>query len=370
MSSKKLDIPCRVYAPVGGHEDLLAYLVRRLLENGANTSFVNRIIDEKIPIDDLVQDPVKQWTPDSRIPLPKDLFGSERPNSRGLDLTNIQVVDTLLIAIQPILTADWNTIPHVTSEEVEAALASAHQAADRWSHTSVADRAALLERAAKLLDEQRPVLMAMLIREGGKTIPDALSEVREAIDYGYYYAALAREQLEKPQILRGPTGESNQFGFHGRGVIVCISPWNFPLAIFMGQILAALAAGNTVIAKPAKQTPRIALEAIRILHEAGIPQDVLHCVIGEGSRIGSQLVEDPRVQGVVFTGSTETARDINQKLANRPGSIIPFIAETGGQNAMIVDSSALPEQVVVDVIASAFGLIYGIKYLLATFRKS
>lgn len=352
-------IPCRVYAPVGDHEDLLAYLVRRLLENGANTSFVNRIIDEKIPLQHLVTNPIEELRnkpfPHPRIPLPKDLFGNVRPNSRGLDLTNTVVVEALLADMQPVFTADWNTLSQNTSEEVEAALASAHQASDTWANTPVAERAAILERAAKLLDEQRPLLMAMLIREGGKTIPDALSEVREAIDYCYYYASQAKIQLEKPQILVGPTGESNQFEFHGRGVIACISPWNFPLAIFMGQILAALAAGNTVIAKPAQQTPRIALEAVRLLHEAGIPRDVLHCVVGEGRRIGGQLVEDIRVQGYLFTGSTETARGINQTLAHRAGPIVPFIAETGGQNAMIVDSSALPEQVVVDVITSAFG---------------
>jgi RHH-type proline utilization regulon transcriptional repressor/proline dehydrogenase/delta 1-pyrroline-5-carboxylate dehydrogenase len=238
--------------------------------------------------------------------------------------------------------------------EVEDALARASRAAEGWDATPAAERAACLERAADLMEQSRAQLMAMAVREAGKTLPDALAEVREAVDFCRYYAARARADFAQPLPLPGPTGERNQIALHGRGVFACISPWNFPLAIFTGQVTAALAAGNTVVAKPAEQTPLIAAAAVRLLHQAGVRADVLHLLPGDGPSVGAPLVADPRISGVAFTGSTETARGINKVLAARDGPIVPLIAETGGQNAMIVDSSALPEQVVRDVLASSF----------------
>lgn len=386
LANTHINVACRVYAPVGGHEDLLAYLVRRLLENGANTSFVNRIIDQHVPVEELIADPVAKlrdlaYKPHPHIPLPRDLYGSERRNSSGLDFTNIHTLKQLkvemeeaqdivfavpTVAEQPDFTEAQpisaprdkrevvGNVVNATPAEVELSLQRATLAAASWNATPVTARADYLDRIAELFEQHRAELMMLAVREAGKTIPDALAEVREAIDFCYYYAAQARMHLV-PRELTGPTGEYNELSMHGRGVISCISPWNFPLAIFTGQVVAALVAGNTVIAKPAAQTPLIAAFAVRLMHEAGIPKDVVQLLPGRGTVVGARLVEDLRVKGIIFTGSTETARTINQTLAARPGPIIPFIAETGGQNAMIVDSSALPEQVVFDVITSAFG---------------
>lgn len=378
--------PCRIYAPVGSHKDLLGYLVRRLLENGANTSFINRIADEKTPIEDIIADPVTKIAnlatkPHPRIPLPKNIYGAERTNSQGLDLSNCHTLNTLKKAMEQANQQQWESNPviagknslhtakaitsptdidrivgHVheaTADDIEQALAQATRAKAAWANTAITERAACLERAADLFEKNTPTLMTLLCNEGGKQIVDCVSEVREAVDFCRYYAMRARSDL-LPQQLPGPTGELNQFSLHPRGVIVCISPWNFPLAIFIGQIVAALVSGNTVIAKPAEQTPLIAREAVRLLHTAGIPDAVLQLLPGEGSLVGAKLVADTRVAGVMFTGSTETARLIQQTLANRSGPLVPFIAETGGQNVMIVDSSALPEQVVADVLLSAF----------------
>jgi RHH-type transcriptional regulator, proline utilization regulon repressor / proline dehydrogenase / delta 1-pyrroline-5-carboxylate dehydrogenase len=383
----KMNRPCRVYAPVGGHEDLLAYLVRRLLENGANTSFVNRIVDERAPIDDIVADPIALLAalpqkPHPKIPLPRDLFQPERRNSEGLDLADPRALADLRTGLaealrQPARAApivggtelagaevpvfdpsdrrrQIGTVVAASPEAVEQALARAVKAAPSWNNTAAERRAALLEHAADRYEQQRAALMALIVREGGRTIPAALSEVREAVDFLRYYAARARAEFAMPQCLPGPTGEQDEIGLHGRGVFACISPWNFPLSIFTGQIAAALAAGNAVIAKPAEQTPLVAAAAVRQLLAAGIPGDVLHLLPGDGETVGAALVADPRIAGVAFTGSTETGRAINQSLAARPGPIAPLIAETGGQNAMIVDSSALAEQVVADAIVSAF----------------
>jgi RHH-type proline utilization regulon transcriptional repressor/proline dehydrogenase/delta 1-pyrroline-5-carboxylate dehydrogenase len=382
------NIPCRIYAPVGSHEDLLAYLVRRLLENGANTSFVNRIIDANEPIEKLIADPVATLCnlttfPHPKIPLPINLYGNERKNSQGIDMTNHDTLALLQQQLQQASQQTWQggaivngalatgtshavinpannqqqvgSIVTATKELVDTALASAAAAAEKWDQTPVATRAACLDKAADLLEQQQALFMALAIREAGKTLSDAIAEIREAVDFCRYYAAQARLHFAEPTVLPGPTGEINLLELHGRGVIACISPWNFPLAIFMGQVTAALAAGNTVIAKPAGQTPLIASYAVQLLHQAGIPTDVLHLLPGSGSVVGAQLVADERVKGIIFTGSTETARSINRSLANRQGAIVPLVAETGGQNAMIVDSSALPEQVVADAILSAFG---------------
>ncbi len=386
-----LNLPCRVYAPVGGHEDLLAYLVRRLLENGANTSFVNRIIDAETPIEEIIADPVAKVRklaskPHPHIPLPRDIYGDQRKNSKGIDLSDLDELQELERAMAAALIdkkpQNWRAVPLINGEEgtgtpkqvfdptdrrrvigeviessveqIDQALHYAHQAAERWAGEPVEVRAACLERAGNLLEQRIPEFIAIAVSEGGKCLPDAVGEVREAIDFCRYYAEQARKEFSQPITLPGPTGELNQLTFHGRGVIACISPWNFPLAIFTGQVTAALAAGNTVIAKPAEPTPLIAAAMVRLLHEAGIPKDVLHLVPGRGSIIGARMVNDVRVKGIVFTGSTETARGINQSLANREGPLATLIAETGGQNAMIVDSSALPEQVVMDVVSSAF----------------
>src|SRR5438874_2599718 len=379
----KMGRPCRVYAPVGGHEDLLAYLVRRLLENGANTSFVNRIVDERAPIDEIVADPIARLAalprkPHPKIPLPRDLFQPERCNSQGLDLADPRALADLRKGLAEALRLPARAAPIVGGTElagaktpvfdpsdrrrqigtvvaagpgaVEQALARAVHAAPSWNNTPAEQRAALLERAADLYERHRRALMALIIREGGRTVPAALSEVREAVDFLRYYAARARAEFAMPQRLPGPTGEQDEIGLHGRGVFARISPWNFPLSIFTGQIAAALAAGNAVIAKPAEQTPLVAAAAVRHLLAAGIPGDVLHLLPGDGETVGAALVADPRIAGVAFTGSTETGRAINQSLSARPGPIAPLIAETGGQNAMIVDSSALAEQVVADTL--------------------
>ena len=345
------DIAVRVYAPVGSFTDLLPYLVRRLLENGANTSFVHQIADPDVPLEDLVADPIEQlpepYVPDPRIPLPRDIY-PDRKNSLGLDLARRDVLDSLYQRI-----AAEKLSPAPPSITLDSAIGRAAQSFESWSRVPAAGRAAVLERAADLLEERMLDLVALIVREGGRTYADAVSEVREAADFCRYYASQTKTRFVV-QLLPGPAGERNELQLHGRGVFACISPWNFPLSIFTGQVAAALAAGNTVIAKPAEQTPRIGFSAIDLLHQAGIPVDAVICVAGDGEAVGAPLVADPRIAGVAFTGSVETAKRIDLALAQRAGPIVPLIAETGGDNAMIVDSSALPEQVVDDVVISAF----------------
>lgn len=347
---------CRIYAPVGGHRDLLAYLVRRLLENGANSSFVHQLADEQLTDDQLLADPVDKivavgGTRHPSIPLPKDLFMPQRPNSRGLDLEDWRVLKRVKEGIAK--RSDIGPEPDPVTD-IAPLITRARAAFADWSALPVEERAGCLIRLADLLEERRGELMALAVHEANKTIPDALAEVREAIDFCRYYAAEAVEGLQ-PLDLPGPTGESNVLRMEGRGVWTCIAPWNFPLAIFTGQVAAALVTGNAVIAKPAPQTPRIAAEAVRLAHEAGVPKDVLILAPG-GPEVGAALTGDPRIAGVAFTGSTATAKKIAHSLLegeDRP--IVPLIAETGGVNAMIVDSTALAEQVVADVLLSAFG---------------
>jgi len=356
---------CRSYAPVGGHRDLLAYLVRRLLENGANSSFVHQLADAGVSDADLLADPAVRitavgGTPHPSIPLPRELFPG-RINSSGLDLADAEVLarverNILLLDEADPLFGKRSKVDDAHgryTDNVANAVAAAHAALPAWDATPAAKRADILEALGGLLERDRAKLMALCVDEAKKTIPDALGEVREAVDFCRYYAAQAREHFV-PMILPGPTGERNELRLAGRGVFACIAPWNFPLAIFLGQVTAALAAGNSVVAKPAPQTPRIAAAAVALAHEAGVPADVLRLVTGGGD-IGNALVADPRVMGVAFTGSTRTARAIGRTLLDddrRP--LVPLIAETGGLNAMIVDSTALPEQVVVDVVTSAF----------------
>ncbi|MFS0758349.1 bifunctional proline dehydrogenase/L-glutamate gamma-semialdehyde dehydrogenase PutA [Noviherbaspirillum sp. 1P10PC] len=367
---------CRIYAPVGSHQTLLAYLVRRLLENGANTSFVNQIVDEQIPLERLLADPVQAaaqsgGAPHPAIPLPAALYGPGRRNSTGMDFNDRNVLREIAPALQALGQRFWHAAPllaqpgpaagdvglpvtnpadrsdqvglvHDTSgEQREAALAAATEEAPRWQAMTPAARAALLLRAADLLERERLPLMSLAVREAGKSLPNALAEVREAVDFLRYYAAQASQAPAAPAL----------------GPVLCISPWNFPLAIFIGQVSAALAAGNVVLAKPAEQTPLIAHLAATLLHQAGIPRAALQLLPGPGDTVGAALVADARIRGVLFTGSTEVAALINRQLAARgvaQGCALPLIAETGGQNAMVVDSSALPEQVVQDVLASAF----------------
>ena len=386
LAQGKLNRPCRIYAPVGTHETLLAYLVRRLLENGANTSFVNLIGDESIPVEQLVSDPVDAASrvvplgaPHEKIPLPRELFGNPqegaRANSAGLDLSNEHRLGSLSAALLASAGMTWRAGPmlgegaqawdaaravevrnpanlrdlvgHVVeanAEEAEAALRIAANAAPIWQSTPVAERAQCLRRAAQLLEEQMQTLLGLIVREAGKSLPNAIAEVREAVDFLRYYADQA----------------SREFGndtHRPLGTVLCISPWNFPLAIFTGRVAAALAAGNTVLAKPAEQTPLIAAQAIEILRAAGVPAGAVQLLPGRGETVGAQLVASPGVRGVMFTGSTDVARIIARALADRlddDGHTIPLIAETGGQNAMVVDSSALAEQVVFDVLSSAF----------------
>ena len=377
------DLSCRVYAPVGGHADLLAYLVRRLLENGANSSFVSVAADPSVPVETILRRP-QSWIGDasharhSHIPLPRDLFGASRRNSSGVEFGDTAALETLVDEVRsapkiadakplidgsavtggeravnsPIDGAVIGAVQEGDEALVTTAMASAQAAFPAWSSTPVAERAAALERAGDLLEQNRGRLIALLQSEAGKTIDDCVSEVREAVDYCRFYAQDSRRMLA-PQALPGPTGESNELRMRGRGVFVCISPWNFPLAIFTGQVAAALATGNAVVAKPAEQTPLVAFETIRLLHRAGIPGGALNLVPGDG-KTSALLVADRRVAGVAFTGSTEVARSINRALAAKDGPIVPLIAETGGVNAMIVDATALPEQVTDDVIASAF----------------
>ncbi|ELQ6221188.1 trifunctional transcriptional regulator/proline dehydrogenase/L-glutamate gamma-semialdehyde dehydrogenase [Cronobacter turicensis] len=383
ISDGKLNRPCRIYAPVGTHETLLAYLVRRLLENGANTSFVNRIADNTLSLDDLVADPVsaveqlaaqegRVGLPHPKIPLPQDLYGEGRVNSAGLDLANEHRLASLSSSLLNSALQKWRALPmledavddgelapvsnpaeprdivgyarEATEAEVAQALQSAVNNAPIWFATPPQERAAILERAAVLMEDQTQTLIGILVREAGKTFANAIAEVREAVDFLRYYAGQVRDDFDN---------ETHR----PLGPVVCISPWNFPLAIFTGQVAAALAAGNSVLAKPAEQTPLIAAQGIQILLDAGVPQGVVQLLPGRGETVGAQLTGDPRVRGVMFTGSTEVATLLQRNIADRldpQGRPTPLIAETGGLNAMIVDSSALTEQVVVDVVASAF----------------
>ena len=376
--------PVRIYAPVGGHKELLAYLVRRLLENGANTSFVNRMGDADIPAQDLVEDPVAELEAmeprrNPAIPLPEDILG-ERLNAMGIDLSDPLTFGPLQARLKELDAVQWSaeptfpaaepgeiapiTMPHdtaaevgtrrdATQEEVDAAYARALAIQPGWDALGGEKRAVLLEEAANLFEDHAAEFLSLCQREAGKTLLDGVAELREAVDFLRYYASEARRQFETPITLPGPTGEENTLSMHGRGVFVTISPWNFPLAIFIGMASAALAAGNAVITKPAEQTPLIAALAVKLCHKAGIPPEALQLLPGAGD-VGQMITSHPALAGVAFTGSTETARLINQSLAAREGPIATLIAETGGQNAMIVDSSALPEQVVRDVLASAF----------------
>ncbi|HJY75786.1 MAG TPA: bifunctional proline dehydrogenase/L-glutamate gamma-semialdehyde dehydrogenase PutA [Burkholderiales bacterium] len=349
---------CRIYAPVGSFTDLLPYLVRRLLENGANTSFVHQIADPAVPLEALVADPLEAlpqpYSPDPRIPLPRELY-PDRLNSLGLDLAREDVLHSLAERIRSDRGSEnLAAVESTTARELDFSIARAASAFDSWTRVPAPERAAALERAAHAMEQRMQELVSLIVREGGRTYADAVSEVREAADFCRYYALQARKHFETPLRLAGPAGEKNELFLHGRGVFACIAPWNFPLAIFTGQVAAALAAGNTVIAKPAEQTPRIGWRAVEILHQAGIPADVLSCAVGDGETVGAPLVADPRIAGVAFTGSDETARRINAALAARSGPIATLIAETGGVNAMLVDASALPEQVVDDVVVSAF----------------
>lgn len=383
----KQGITCRVYAPVGSHEDLLPYLVRRLLENGANSSFVNKIADKKIAIEALIESPIRelqriQPKPNPKIPLPINIFGEARLNSHGIDYTDHSELHRLQQAMEPF----WNTtyyatpmhrkvakndqrvddtnpanredvvghIIHATTSEADQALTQAAQAFNYWDRVALEDRAAILFKMGDLLEEYHAELMVLTMREAGKVLTDTIAEIREAVDFCRYYASLGQTILA-PQNLIGYTGETNTLRMHGRGVMLCISPWNFPVAIFVGQIAASLMAGNCVIAKPAEQTSLIAARVIELFYQAGIPREVLQLMPGRGSVIGQQLIADERIAGVLFTGSTATAKSIQLTLAKREGAIVPLIAETGGINAMIADSTALPEQLIDDVITSAFG---------------
>jgi RHH-type proline utilization regulon transcriptional repressor/proline dehydrogenase/delta 1-pyrroline-5-carboxylate dehydrogenase len=381
--------PIRAYAPVGTHEELLPYLVRRLLENGANSSFVHQFLNPQIPVEQVVRDPISALSAQQQaasaaecIREPPALYAPERRNSAGEDFGDPAVLASLeaqLLARAgerhaggPILggrPAPDATVPvtspadtrevvgltrDATAAEIRGALAEAAAAQPRWDEAPAAERAGCLERAAELLEARRGLFLSLLVREAGKTLPDAVAEVREAVDFCRYYAARARELFGAPLRMPGPTGERNLLSLHGRGVFVCISPWNFPLAIFTGQITAALAAGNAVVAKPAPATPLIAHAMTGLLHEAGVPGAVLQLTPADGPPFGEVALTHPALAGVAFTGSTATATTINRTLANRPGAIVPLIAETGGVNAMVVDATALAEQVVDDVITSAF----------------
>jgi RHH-type proline utilization regulon transcriptional repressor/proline dehydrogenase/delta 1-pyrroline-5-carboxylate dehydrogenase len=388
-AAAKLGHKVRIYAPVGAHKDLLPYLVRRLLENGANTSFVNTFLDPDVPVERVVEDPISKVEVGPRrhprIPTPIRLYGATRRNSVGFDLsqkdTRDQVADAMkamreypVIGAGPIVSgtvaAGTETeLVHVPFDtqtvlgnvkaageiEIDIALTKATAFQTEWDNLGGSKRAFILRDMADAMEAEMPRLIALMAREAGKTLADGVAEVREAVDFCRYYAVQAETEFEDPIRLPGPAGETNHISLHGRGVFACISPWNFPLAIFTGQIAAALAAGNTVVAKPAEQTPLIAFEAVNLFHKAGLPVDALHLLPGRGETVGAALCADPRVSGVCFTGGTDTARLINKSLANREGPIIPLIAETGGLNAMFVDTTALREQVIDDMIVSAFG---------------
>jgi RHH-type proline utilization regulon transcriptional repressor/proline dehydrogenase/delta 1-pyrroline-5-carboxylate dehydrogenase len=376
----------RVYAPVGEHKDLLAYLVRRLLENGANTSFVNRFMDEEVPVAEIVRDPISELErlevyAHPRLPDPAALF-ADRRNSLGVDAGNPAVLDALDAGIGVRRLPERTALPLIngialpgslqpisnpadrrdrvgawrdaTPPEIAAAFDASNKAQPAWDQLGGEARAAFLERASDLLEDRRVDYYGLLVREAGKTLPDAVAEVREAVEFCRYYAARAREQFSNPARLAGPVGELNELSLHGRGVFACISPWNFPLAIFAGQVTAALAAGNTVVAKPAEPTPLIAAQFVALLHEAGVLADAVQLTPAPGRLFGEVAFAHQALAGVAMTGSTATALTINRALAARNGAIVPLIAETGGLNAMIVDSTALPEQVVDDVVTSAF----------------
>ncbi len=383
LESRK-DAPCRTYAPVGGHKDLLAYLVRRLLENGANSSFVSVSADPAIEIKALLKRPAEiigtaEKARHARIPLPANLYG-DRLNSAGVEFGHAAALRALTgsLAMPPaternIASLTTTTVPShasrtlaspidgkpygeardATGALVMGAIAEARRGFIGWSRKPVAERAEVLRKAADAFEAERGVLLALLQTEAGKTLDDAVAELREAVDFLRYYAVEAEKLFGAGRDMPGPTGESNRLSLRGRGVFACISPWNFPLAIFTGQVAAALAAGNAVVAKPAEQTPLVAHLAVRLLHKAGVPKDALHLLLGDGA-VGAAMVADPHIAGVCFTGSTEVARIINRTLAAKDGPIVPLIAETGGINAMIVDATALPEQVTDDVVASAF----------------
>lgn len=346
-------LSCRVYAPVGPHRDLLAYLVRRLLENGANSSFVHQLADPGFGLDELLRSPL-HLSPQPGQPLPADLFGPARLNSTGPALHVRSEREALLATLQ---TTPLPCVSESSPAEVKAAFEQAQAAFSAWCDLPVGERARILRAAAQALQERLPTFCALLVQEGRKTWPDAISEVREAIDFLRFYAVEA-ERVMAPQTLPAPypgvTGESNVLTLRGRGTWVCISPWNFPLAIFLGQVSAALAAGNCVLAKPAEQTPAVAMAAIRLMHEAGVPPEVLQGLHGPGETVGAALVAQAGIAGVAFTGSTQVAKLIQRTLAASDGPIVPLIAETGGLNAMLVDPSALPEQVCDAVLQSAF----------------
>ena len=386
--ARGLNIPCRVYAPVGAHEDLLPYLVRRLLENGANVSFINRIADNEISVSELVTDPMDEVEQNNgterhpRIPAPPDMYRPERKNSRGFNFADHDALAPLFESIEQTRKRGWSAAPFVNGKTLRGksrtvynpantrerigrvwdatpgiaaqALALATEAFEYWRRTSAEHRAEILEKAADLVETHMTDLTALCVLEAGKCLGDSHDDVREAIDFLRYYAGRCRSLMSGELVLPGPAGETNSLRLRGRGVFVCISPWNFPVAIYTGQVAAALVAGNTVIAKPAEQTSLVAWRITALLYEAGIPKDVLAFLPGAGAEIGNALLYDPRVAGVAFTGSTATARTINRELALRNAPLASLIAETGGINAMLVDSSALPEQVVQDVAQSAF----------------
>ncbi|CAA9892356.1 Proline dehydrogenase / Delta-1-pyrroline-5-carboxylate dehydrogenase [Candidatus Methylobacter favarea] len=385
ISGQNWRTPCRIYAPVGRYHELLPYLIRRLLENGANTSFINQISRPEIPVEDLSRDPVEVINTSakkSRLVLPCGLYGEQRLNSRGLNLADPELLQQLQQDLDALKDKNWQASPLINGKPyagkawlvinpgnnretvgsvvdadknaIEGAINGASEASSDWRHYPAANRADYLQRAADLFEKNRLDLVSLCIREGGRTIKDALAEVREAVDYCRYYAQSALELFNAPVKLPGPAGEENLLYHYGRGVYVCISPWNFPIAIFTGQITAALAAGNTVIAKPASQTSLTAMRCIQLLHEAGVPEAVLQFLPASGEITGQQLLPDPMVAGIVFTGSTKTAQFINRQLAQHHQNIVPLLAETGGQNVMIADSSALPEQLVQDAVISAF----------------
>lgn len=378
----KLKLPCRIYAPIGDHRDLLPYLVRRLLENGANSSFVNRIANKNVPISQLIESPVKkiksfEIIPNPKIPLPKNIFKT-RINSSGIDLSNFSELISLNKEIQHALEKEWSASPFLRSikngkpvfdptdnrrqigviewankGDVEKAIQAGYLAFPSWNRKGIFARADILRKMADLLEKHKAELLAVVVREGGRTLQNAISEVREATDFCRYYAEQAQQHLGD-EVLTSYTGENNVLRMNGRGIILCISPWNFPVAIFTGQIAAVLVTGNPVIAKPSGQTPLTAAMVTRLFHEAGVPKAVLQLIPGSGKTVGQVLIENSKISGVVFTGSDVTARHIHKTLASRPGPIVPFVAETSGINAMIADSTALPEQLVNDVIVSAF----------------
>lgn len=386
-----MGIRSRIYAPVGMHEDLLPYLVRRLLENGANSSFINQMVDESLPVEKLIENPVDKvkshgQIPHPKIPLARDIYGETRRNSAGIDFSDVKALHVLQKEIDAVTDQHWIAAPTVIATDkkaleaahsepvinpantaevvgtviqgdestVDLALAAAEKGFEKWQQTSVTERADILRKAADLLEAHRGELFYLIAHEAGRNLPDAISELREAVDFCRYYAEQAELHLQTTT-LPGPTGEANTLMTHGRGTMLCISPWNFPVAIFTGQVVAALVAGNCVIAKPAEPTPLTAAFVVQLLHRAGVPMNVVQLMPGRGSVVGQKLVENQQIKGVLFTGSNATADRISQTLSKRGGPIVPLIAETGGINAMIADSSALPEQLVADVIRSAFG---------------